>query len=53
MVMRGEEEEEGDVLVQLNHLMAVQLVFLCILYKQNGEYTVDVLQIGIYKKMIQ
>ena len=31
MVGRRKEEEEGDVFVELNHLMAVELMLLCIL----------------------
>ena len=31
MVGRRKKEEEGDVFVELNHLMAVELMLLCIL----------------------
>ena len=31
MVGRRKEEEEGDVFVEFNHLMAVELMLLCIL----------------------
>ncbi len=35
MVVRGEEEEEGDVFIQLYHLVAVELVVLCSLDRQQ------------------
>ena len=31
MVGRRKKEEEGDVFIELNHLMAVELMLLCIL----------------------
>ena len=37
MVGRRKEEEEGDVFVELNHLMAVELMLLCILGGRREE----------------
>ena len=36
VIVGWEEENEGDVLVQLNHLVTIQLVLLCILRGGGG-----------------